>query len=83
MIIDWLLGKERGTARAAKERLQFVLVHDRSGITPAKIEDMKDDLISAISRHVDIDSDGVEISLSKSRRTQKLVADIPLASRRQ
>jgi septum formation topological specificity factor MinE len=44
---------------------------------------MKDDLIAAISRHVDIDTKRVEISLTKDRKKQRLVADIPLATRRQ
>jgi cell division topological specificity factor len=83
MILNWLLGRTRGSASAAKERLQFVLVHDRAGITPATIDAMKDDLIKAISQHVEIDSKSVEITLTKGRRTQRLVADIPLATGRQ
>jgi cell division topological specificity factor len=82
MILNWLLGRGRGSASAAKERLQFVLVHDRAGITPATIDAMKDDLIKAISRHVEIDKKAVEITLTKDRRTQRLVADIPLATSR-
>lgn len=82
MILNWLLGRDRGTAKTAKERLQFVLVHDRAGITPATIEAMKDDLIDAISRHVAIDSKAVEITLTKDRTKQRLVADIPLAAKR-
>lgn len=82
MILDWLLGRDRGTAKTAKERLQFVLVHDRAGITPTTIEAMKDDLIDAISRHVAIDSKAVEITLTRDRTKQRLVADIPLAGKR-
>lgn len=82
MILNWLLGRDRGTAKTAKERLQFVLVHDRAGITPSTIEAMKDDLIDAISRHVAIDSKAVEITLTRDRTKQRLVADIPLAGKR-
>lgn len=82
MILNWLLGRHRGTAKTAKERLQFVLVHDRAGITPATIDAMKDDLIDAISRHVEIDSKAVEITLTRDRSKQRLVADIPLAGTR-
>jgi len=83
MIIDWLRARRGGSARTAKKRLQFVLVNDRAGLSPAKIEAMKDDLIAAISRHVDIDSKRVEISVTNDRKKQRLVADIPLATRRQ
>ena len=82
MILQWLRGRERGSARTAKERLQFVLVHDRAGISASTLEALKDELIEAISRHVEIDREGVSVSLTKDRRRQRLVADIPLAERR-
>jgi len=82
VILDWLRGRERSSAHQAKERLQLVLVHDRAGLSPGRLEALKDDLISAISRHVDIDKKAVEISLTKDRERQRLVAEIPLAERR-
>lgn len=81
MILDWLRGRERGSARTAKERLQFVLVHDRAGISATTLEALKDELIAAISLHVEIDREGVTVSLTKERHRQRLVADIPLAQR--
>ncbi|MCH7567517.1 MAG: cell division topological specificity factor MinE [Nitrospirae bacterium] len=83
MIIDRLRARRGGSARAAKQRLQFVLVHDRAGLSPAKIEAMKNDLTAAISKRVDIDSKRVDITLMRDRKKQRLVADIPLAPRRQ
>ena len=68
----------RRSAESAKERLQLVLIHDRSGLSPGKLDALKDEIIDAISRHVEIDSEGVEISLTKEREQQRLVADIPL-----
>jgi cell division topological specificity factor len=68
----------RRSADSAKERLQLVLIHDRSGLSPGKLESLKDDIIDTISRHVEIDSAGVEINLTKEREQQRLVADIPL-----
>lgn len=68
----------RRSAESAKERLQLVLIHDRSGLSPGKLDALKDEIIDAISRHIEIDSEGVEISLTKEREQQRLVADIPL-----
>jgi cell division topological specificity factor len=68
----------RRSADSAKERLQFVLIHDRSGLSPGKLETLKDEIIDTISRHVEIDTAGVEINLTKEREQQRLVADIPL-----
>jgi cell division topological specificity factor len=66
------------SASSAKERLQLVLVHDRTDLTPAQLESLKDDLLKAISQYIEIDPDAVRIELEKEGREQRLVADIPL-----
>ena len=76
-----LRGQTR-SARAAKERLQLVLVHDRADLPPGKLEALKDDLIAVLSRHIEIDVRAVRIELTHDRDQQRLVADIPLASAR-
>ena len=68
------------SASSAKERLQLVLVHDRTDLTPAQLEALKDDLLKAISRYIDIDPEAVQIGLERDGRSQRLVADIPLRS---
>ncbi len=68
------------SAQSAKERLQLVLIHDRTDLTPAELEALKDDILAVISRHVDIDPDSVQIGLERRGREQRLVADIPLRS---
>jgi cell division topological specificity factor len=76
---DRLLGRTPTTsAQSAKERLQFVLIHDRTDISPTVMETLKDEIIAVISKHVSIDSDNVQISLSQGQRQNRLVADIPL-----
>ena len=66
------------SAQSAKERLQLVLVHDRTDISPSVLEALKDDLLKAISRHVEIEPDAVRIEVARDGRSQRLVADIPL-----
>ena len=66
------------SASSAKERLQLVLVHDRTDLTPAQLESLKNDLLKAISNYIDIDPDAVRIELEREGREQRLVADIPL-----
>ncbi len=68
------------SATSAKERLQLVLVHDRTDLTPGQLESLKDDLLKAISQYIEIDPDAVRIELEKEGRSQRLVADIPLKS---
>lgn len=78
-VFDRLRTGDRRSARAAKERLKLVLIHDRADISPGKMEALKDDLIQVLSRHIEIDRRAVEISLTSDRHRQRLVADIPLA----
>ena len=66
------------SAESAKERLQLVLIHDRTDLTPAELDALKDDLLEAISRHVEIVPDSVRIGVEHEGRSQRLVADIPI-----
>lgn len=66
------------SAESAKERLQLVLVHDRTDLTPAQLEALKNDLLAAISKYIEIDPEAVQIGLERDGREQRLVADIPL-----
>ena len=74
-----LLGR-KNSADSAKERLQLVLIHDRTDLTPAEFDSLKDDLIATISRHVEIDTQSMQIGVEHDGRSQRLVADIPIKS---
>jgi len=78
-LFDKLFGK-KPSADSAKERLQLVLIHDRTDLTPAELDSLRDDLIATISRHVSIDEDAVQIDVEHDGRSQRLIADIPLKS---
>ena len=75
-LIGRLGGKK--SAHNAKERLQLVLIHDRTYLTPAVLELLKDELLEVISRHIEIDPSSVQINVTQDGREQRLVADIPL-----
>jgi cell division topological specificity factor len=75
-----LFRRKSRSANSAKERLQLVLIHDRTDITPAVLDALKDDLIQAISRHIDIDPSTIIIDVERDGRSQRLIADIPLRS---
>jgi cell division topological specificity factor len=78
--LDKLLGRRRqpSSREIAKERLQLVLVHDRLRISPGLLQTLKDELIAVISKHIEIDQDGVEITFTHDKRYSRLVADIPV-----
>jgi cell division topological specificity factor len=77
-LLNTLFGREKKSARTAKERLKLVLIHDRTDLNPGKLEALKDELIEVISRHIDIDPAAVSIEMAQDGRQQRLIADIPL-----
>jgi cell division topological specificity factor len=81
-ILQRLVKREPPSRDVAKERLQLVLVHDRQPVPPDLLETIKDEIILAISRHVDIDRENAEVAVSRGKGYQKLVADIPILNRR-
>jgi cell division topological specificity factor len=76
--LERIFGRNRKSANRAKERLHLVLVHDRTNLTRSGLEDLKDELIDVISRHIDIDPSAVNIEMNQDGRQQRLVADIPI-----
>ncbi len=80
-LFDRFFGR-KNSAENAKERLQLVLIHDRTDLTPAELDSLKDDLIATISRHVEIDAQSMRIGVEHDGRSQRLVADIPLKAAR-
>lgn len=77
--LDRLLGrasaKKSGTM--AKERLQFILVHDRINLPPERMEAMKKEILEVIAKYVSVDNENVDIALQKRERASLLVAEIP------
>jgi cell division topological specificity factor len=76
--IDKILGREEKSGSVAKSRLQMVLTHDRSDISPGLIEAIKDDIIEVIAKRLDVDRAHVVVNLTTTRQESRLVAEIPL-----
>jgi cell division topological specificity factor len=79
--MSWLnriLGREEKSSSVAKSRLQMVLTHDRSDISPGLIEEIKDDIIAVIAKRLAIDPDQVVVNLTHTQKESRLVAEIPL-----
>ena len=82
--LERLFGSRRKSSSGdvAKERLRLVLAHDRTSISPAMLDKLKDEIVAVISRHIAIDAESVQVTFSQSARESRLVADIPLSVRR-
>jgi cell division topological specificity factor len=76
------LRRQRPSGTVAKERLQLVIVHDRAGVSPELVQTLRKEIVGVISKYLDIDQAGMEISFTQGRRRSKLVANIPIRSSR-
>jgi cell division topological specificity factor len=77
-LMQRLKGGKPKSAEKAKERLKLVLIHDRTDLSPTALDELKNELISVISRYVDIDPGKVRIHMDQEGRENRLVADIPI-----
>ena len=82
-IFQRLFGRGQSSREVAKNRLQLVLVQDRVKLSPHRMDQLKDELIQVISKYVEIEKDGIDISLTRSGRQSRLTADIPVLGSRE
>jgi cell division topological specificity factor len=80
-----LFSKESSSSKnVAKERLKLVLLHDRVDCTPHFLDMVKEDLLNVISDYVEIEENGLDIKIAKTKRDKDnamipaLVANIPI-----
>lgn len=77
-----LFGREPTSRETAKDRLQLVLIHDRLGLSQEAISEIQEEIITVLSRYVNIDHENMDISLTQKRGQNKLVANIPIRPQR-
>ena len=80
-LLSFLLGEKKKTAGVAKERLQIILAHERSGrhsIQPDYLPALQRDLVAVISRYVKINPDDIKVSLERQDNLEVLEVKIEL-----
>lgn len=76
--------KKKSSGSVAKDRLKLVLVSDRANCSPEIMEQIKNDIINVISKYVEIDSEGLDISITQTESegnngsVPALCANIPI-----
>jgi len=69
-----------------KERLKLVLIHDRANVSPELLEMIKNEILNAIQKYIEIDNNQLEIQITRTPTEQNgdfvpaLIANIPIKS---
>ena len=80
-LLSFLLGEKKKTASVAKERLQIILAHERSGRGPAQpdyLPALQRDLMAVISKYVKIDPNDIKVLVDRQDNLEVLEVKIEL-----
>lgn len=80
--------RKKKSSELAKDRLKLLLISDRVDCSTEMIEMIKNDMIKVISKYIEIDPEGVEVQITRTRSGSKnsavpaLFANIPIRNLR-
>ena len=79
--LSFLLGEKKKSANIAKERLQIILAHERSGRGASRFDylpELQRDLIAVISKYVSIKPEDIKVHLERQDNLEVLEVKIEL-----
>ena len=79
--ISFMIGEKNKTAGVAKERLQIILAHERSGCSAARLyylPELQRDLMEVICKYVKINPDDIKVNLERQDNLEVLEVKIEL-----
>jgi cell division topological specificity factor len=80
-LLSFLLGEKKKTASVAKERLQIILAHERSGrgeSRPDYLPALQRELMAVISKYVSIKPEDIKVNLERQDNLEVLQVKIEL-----
>ena len=80
-LLSFLLGEKKKTAAVAKERLQIILAHERSGRSagqPDYLPALQRELVAVISKYVKINADDLKVHFERQDDLEVLEVKIEL-----
>jgi cell division topological specificity factor len=84
-ILSFLLGEKKKSANVAKERLQIILAHERTGRNAAEpdyLPELQRDLIAVLSKYVKINAEDIKVNLERQDNLEVLEVKIELPDAR-
>ncbi|MFW5786953.1 MAG: cell division topological specificity factor MinE [Halanaerobiales bacterium] len=71
-------GKSKKKSKeTAKERLQFVLVHDRINLSPEEMKSLRKELLEVLNKYIEVDEDNVKMEVNQREEIMALIANFP------
>ena len=83
--ITFFIGEKKKTANVAKERLQIILAHERSGRNAAEpdyLPALQRELMAVISKYVKINLNDIKVNLERQDNLEVLEVKIELPDKR-
>lgn len=77
-LLERLFTRTSPSRTTAKERLKLVLAHDRTALTPQILDNLRRDILEVVSRYVELETEGLAVSLESDQRTTALIANLPI-----
>jgi cell division topological specificity factor len=66
------------SAQTARDRIRLVLIHDRTDISPQLLENLRREMITVLTKYMDIDESKIEMDLGQEDNAVAFVANIPV-----
>jgi cell division topological specificity factor len=79
--LSFLLGQKKTSANVAKERLQIILAHERSGNSteaPDYLPQLQRELVAVISKYVKVNPEDIKVNLERQGSLEVLEVKIEM-----
>ncbi len=82
--LSFFLGEKKKTASVAKERLQIILAHERTGRNhkPDYLPALQRDLIAVIAKYISINPEDIKVNLERQDNFDVLEVKIELPDKK-
>jgi cell division topological specificity factor len=80
-LLSFLMGEKKKTAGVAKERLQIILAHERSGRGGSRADylpALQRDLLAVLAKYVSVSADDIKVNLERQDDLEVLQVKIEL-----
>jgi cell division topological specificity factor len=67
---------DKGSGHVARERMQFVLMHDRLDLTPDVMECIRNDILNVLSRYMEIDRQSLQVDFKQEKDYAALISNV-------